>query len=36
LLKPDRYMKELAAAGLDQSQQAAICSTNTAALLNLR
>ncbi|MGD9008326.1 MAG: amidohydrolase family protein [Desulfobacteraceae bacterium] len=35
LLKPDRYMKELAAAGLDESQQAAICGANTAKLLNL-
>jgi predicted TIM-barrel fold metal-dependent hydrolase len=36
LLKPDRYMKELAAAGLDESQRAAICGANTAKLLNLR
>lgn len=35
LLKPDRYLKEMAAAGLDQSQQNAICSTNIARLLHL-
>jgi predicted TIM-barrel fold metal-dependent hydrolase len=36
LLKPDRYIKELTAAGLDESQRAAICGANTAKLLNLR
>ncbi len=35
LLKPDRYMKELAAAGLDEFQRTAICGANTAKLLNL-
>jgi predicted TIM-barrel fold metal-dependent hydrolase len=35
LLLPDRYIKELAAAGLDESQRAAVCGANTAKLLNL-
>jgi predicted TIM-barrel fold metal-dependent hydrolase len=35
LLLPERYMKELAAAGLDESQRAAVCGANTAKLLNL-
>ncbi len=34
LLKPDRYIKEMAAAGLDQSQRNAICETNITRLLN--
>ena len=35
LLKPDRYIKEMEAAGLDQTQRNAICGTNIAKLLNL-
>lgn len=36
LLKPDRYIKEMTAAGLDQVQQTAICGANAAKLLHLR
>lgn len=35
LLEPGRYLKEMAAAGLEPSQREVICGTNAARLLNL-
>lgn len=35
LLKPDRYFKEIAAAGLNESEQKAICGANAARLFDL-